>query len=398
MIEYFLIFALGFCAAALLALVVAPAIHRRIVTLTERRMRATVALTAAEVRAEKAAERARDAAANSRLSQQLRQEREGRDSVTVERERLAMQLASARKDQADLDERIRELSQTRDALNDDLRRRGDLAEDLRAALSAAQMVASTKDRYIEELTGRAEVLAGDLDRAQADIAMRDKHADMMRERIEKLQLERSALREEVKEATEAAGELRIRLERELSRAESLDEKLSARIAELSDREGALEHSNRTAAELGERLAAETKARREAEERLHDMERDLARLRQEARDREGDIAPARSQQEKVRTMNGRSHESAAISRRIERLRRHHAKLLGSLSEAGNGENDARLREEIAEVAAMMVDLTAAREGPSSPIHRILAAQEHEDVANPSLAERARRQIQASADGE
>ena len=50
--------------------------------------------------------------------------------------------------------------------------------------------------------------------------------------------------------------------------------------------------------------------------------------------------------------------------------------------------------------MMVDLAAAREGPTSPIHGILAtpAPEQDESGNPSLAQRARRQIQASADNE
>ena len=52
MIEFVLLFALGFLAAALVGLIVAPIIQRRVVSLTERRIRASVPLSAAEIRAD----------------------------------------------------------------------------------------------------------------------------------------------------------------------------------------------------------------------------------------------------------------------------------------------------------------------------------------------------------
>ena len=45
MIEYALLFALGFLAATLTGLLVAPAIQKRIVKFTEARMRATMPLS-----------------------------------------------------------------------------------------------------------------------------------------------------------------------------------------------------------------------------------------------------------------------------------------------------------------------------------------------------------------
>ena len=427
MIEYLLIFALGFCASTLLALVVVPAVCRRVVTLTERRMRATVALTAAEVRAEKDAARARNAAENSRLTALLKQEREGLGAATIERERLGMELARAREAQAELDRRVRELVENGRALDTQLQEQFGRAKEIEAALDAARQLAATKDGYINDLTARAELLAGSVEQARADIALRDSHAGMMRGRIERLQEERAVLRAQIKAATDAARELEIRLGNEQARARSLDEKLAARIVELSDREGALEKAARATQDLGRRLAAgteelsaaraalqsrdseignlerrlaqQTEAARKAEERCLELERNISGLRPESRRGwDTDFARARPQQEKATTMNGQSHDNSAIARRIERLRKRHARLVGTLPEAGNGENDARLREEIAEIAAMMIDLTAAREGPSSPIHGILAkpAPEHDEGGSPGLAERARRHMEASAD--
>ncbi|MEQ8736954.1 MAG: hypothetical protein RID59_00130, partial [Hoeflea sp.] len=96
MIEFALLFALGFLAAALVALIVAPIIQRRIVTLTERRIRASVPLSAAEIRAEKDMARAAYAADNARLSIDLKQNREALAQSTAQGTRLSNELVSLR--------------------------------------------------------------------------------------------------------------------------------------------------------------------------------------------------------------------------------------------------------------------------------------------------------------
>jgi hypothetical protein len=84
-------------------------------------------------------------------------------------------------------------------------------------------------------------------------------------------------------------------------------------------------------------------------------------------------------------------------KIDRLRARQAALTERLMKSGNGKNDAALRREIATVAAMMVDLTAGREGKDSPILKILAGSEdlnRPENSGPSLAARARHFIGAS----
>jgi hypothetical protein len=84
-------------------------------------------------------------------------------------------------------------------------------------------------------------------------------------------------------------------------------------------------------------------------------------------------------------------------KIDRLRARQAALTERLMKSGNGKNDAALRREIATVAAMMVDLTAGREGRDSPILKILAGSEdlnRPENSGPSLAARARHFINAS----
>jgi hypothetical protein len=75
MVEFVLLFALGFLTAILLGLFAAPAIHGRIVRFTERRLLATVPMSAAELRAARDMERAAHAVEAARGVMDLRKER-----------------------------------------------------------------------------------------------------------------------------------------------------------------------------------------------------------------------------------------------------------------------------------------------------------------------------------
>ena len=86
----------GFLAAALVALIVAPIIQRRVVTLTERRIRASVPLSVAEIRAEKDMARAAFAAENARLSVDLKHNRDLLTDSVARGTRLSNELVAIR--------------------------------------------------------------------------------------------------------------------------------------------------------------------------------------------------------------------------------------------------------------------------------------------------------------
>ncbi|KGF66820.1 hypothetical protein LL06_25985, partial [Hoeflea sp. BAL378] len=80
----------------------------------------------------------------------------------------------------------------------------------------------------------------------------------------------------------------------------------------------------------------------------------------------------------------------------RLRARQAALVERLLKADKNKNDAALRREIATVAAMMVELTASREGRDSRIHTLLKGNEDPTLpgsGDPSLATRARDMLSA-----
>ena len=108
MIEFVLLFALGFLAAALVGLIVAPIIQRRVVSLTERRIRASVPLSAAEIRAEKDMARAAFAAENARLSVDLKHNRDLLTESVARGTRLSNELVTIRAEKLDAQKRIEE--------------------------------------------------------------------------------------------------------------------------------------------------------------------------------------------------------------------------------------------------------------------------------------------------
>lgn len=92
MIEATLIFILGFLAAVFLAVLVAPAIWRRAVVLTRRRIEAALPLSMEEIRADKDALRARYAVETRRLEMTVAALREKIIAQSLENERLQSEM------------------------------------------------------------------------------------------------------------------------------------------------------------------------------------------------------------------------------------------------------------------------------------------------------------------
>ena len=92
MIEYALLFGLGFLTAILAGLLLAPAIHRRIVSFTEDRILATMPVSPQELRAQKDMVRAEMAVQVARATHDLKQERGKAASLSVQGDRLVEQV------------------------------------------------------------------------------------------------------------------------------------------------------------------------------------------------------------------------------------------------------------------------------------------------------------------
>ncbi len=350
MIEYALLFALGFLAATLTGLLVAPAIQKRIVKFTEERMRATMPLSPQEVRAQKDMARAAFAAENARLAQNVRRERDRHTLQVVKNEKLLAEAAGIATENAELHAQIADMNIEAGDMRSALRREEMKSEQLRAALVAA-------DRDMRAKLAGVSHLHADLDSMRIDLATRETAMENLKSRIGNLKDERDKLRQDLKAAGDKAISLEVRLSREEGRVRQLETKLTREVAGNADKDNAIERRIAEIDRLREKVKTLTAENKEAVKAVRAT--GLARTISTSR-----IAGRRP--EKAQTVP--PIDIAALE---EEARNQGTALTERLLAAKADTNDAALREEMADLAGKMIVLTAAREGAGSPVHELIA---------------------------
>lgn len=452
MIEFVLLFALGFLAAALVGLIVAPIIQRRVVSLTERRIRASVPLSAAEIRADKDMARAAFAAENARLSVDLKHNRDLLTESVARGTRLSNELVTIRAEKLDAEKRIEEQDADIRDLHSQVNERDARITTLTGNFGDAARLAEARKHEIAMRDDKINRLGAEIEELRIDVVTLDTEAENFKSQIRELRTERNALRESLKDAESIGRDLENRLKSNDERLAQSEEKLAKAITALTDRENALE---RRIAEV-ERFKAKN---RELSDELRQTKSALKEANSLARKaavsgRNGAArqTPANAEPSQTGSATGDAAESAAaetpasdaaepagktaqpgaeihpIARekpapepkpaapqaprqqaapakpqpaedlsedeKIDRLRARQAALIERLLKADTSGNDAALRREIATVAAMMVELTASRDGDASPIYNILKGSEdpvQPGSTEPSLAARAREML-------
>lgn len=250
LIQTALIFLLGFLAAGFLAVLVAPAIWRRAVILTGRRLEAALPLTMAEIRADKDAVRAEYAMQLRRLEMTLK---------SLRQEKIAQALAIERAQ-----------SEARDAAQAFA-----AAEAARAGLEEQRQV---QERKLESLSAEAQELAAELVRREEILA--------------KQAAELKSLEAMYDEASLIASNRQIELVVQATNVDKMDEEVAVlnkacrqieaklRDSELQNnqQERALEEERRKLAALEIKNSKLLTSLSDVQERLERRERDLEHLR------------------------------------------------------------------------------------------------------------------------
>ncbi|MCY0096426.1 hypothetical protein [Hoeflea ulvae] len=400
MIEFVLLFALGFLAAALVALIAAPIIQRRVVKLTERRIRASVPLSAAEIRAEKDMARAAFAAETARLSVDLKHNREQLTQSVARSARLSNDLVALRSEKISVEKAVEEREADIRDLHAKLNERDTTIATLTGNFSDAARLSEALKRELAARDDKINRLGAELEELRIDLVTLDTEAENFKSQIRELRDERNALRDSLTKAGTANRDLEIRLKNHDERLAQTQEKLAKTITALTDRENALD-----------RRVAEVERFRQKNRELSDEMRALKKqgttnsaARQQAAEQppaalvSSNEAPVTAPDESDEPAEDAAlHEELPEAEKIDRLRARQAALAERLLKADKNGNDAALRREIAVVAAMMVELTAARDGSTSPIHAILKGSEDPSLSgrsDPSLATRARELLVSS----
>jgi chromosome segregation ATPase len=381
MVEPIMYFGIGFLVAALLALMFIPLVHSRAVRLTMRRLEAATPLTMAEIRADKDQLRAEFAMSTRRLEL----------SVEQMKAKATTQLA--------------EIGKKSDAINQLKKELGDK--------TAAYFALEARDKELLEQLRSTEQEFGIKSSAlrEAERALSDKEAELSKLVAElgdhainadTHRVELAALRTQVEAMKVAVGDYEDKIKETEGRLGRARADSTAATTELTDARGRLEGLNIRTNELERQLLAQTTeaellSRRvqELEARLGDQGRRLAERDYEIERLSGESDAARRIESELRgelTIAGRRSittieelkvEIAQLEARLaaalderEQLRGEIAKMTRDAEAGWAAERveNALLRERINDVAAEVARLTAALEGPDSPIEALLSGMQ------------------------
>ncbi|WP_334155964.1 hypothetical protein [Agrobacterium pusense] len=408
MIEYAILFGLGFLTATLLALLIAPAIHRRIVAYTVNRIRATMPISPQEVRAQKDMARALYAAENAKVRQELETEREKNTSL-----RLANEAASSdayrlgeqnRSFSLKIEELTLEIGELRAALDASEERAGII----QANLLQQEQAANERASQMSDLTARLTNLTRELDDSKILAATRDLEAEQAKQSATRFRKEGETVTRELQDIASRNREAMEAVARESRKVTRLEEQLASTIAKNADLDTMLTLRNQEVARLKEQLAATGGRSNDMIIRLPNpavpvekpVERQQAAAPAHAATLETapaietdaqqtaapeDAAPASPPEEPGAQPGASAPEG--LEQEIEDIRNQGTALTERLLNVRGTGNDEPIRREIARIAAEMIALTAAQEGEASPIPGLLAKASGSS-GRESLAKRAK----------
>ncbi|WP_349956134.1 hypothetical protein [Rhizobium sp. ZPR3] len=394
MIQFALLFGLGFLTAALLVFLIAPAIHRRIVWFTEKRLKATMPLSPQEVRAQKDMARALFAAENARTEHALTQERDKTVALQIQNGKLQQEASRLSAGGAELQTRIDDLEVEAGELRSRLRHEESYISQLKSSIHTAEQASAEKEADIDGLRKRMTKMGADADNLRIDLATRETEIESLKLRINTLRDERDTLRQDLNATSLRAADAEQSLRQENDKNKRLEERLNREIAGSADKETAIERHAQDVVRLRERLEAAVKESKEAGKALRAA--GLTPPKKPARtpklaaasiiagsaDEQGAIAEPAQAAEPERTVEDE------IAQMTEEVRNRAAALSDRLLKARTPAQDDAMREEIAKIAANMVALTALKEGDGSPIFGLLPKDRNpaEPGARISLADR------------
>ena len=373
MVEPIMYFGIGFLVAASLGLLFVPLVHNRAVRLTMRRLEAATPLSIAEIRADKDQLRAEFAMSTRRLEM----------SVEQMKTRTTSQLAELGKKSDAINQLKKELGEKTTAIASLEARE----KHLRHQLGATEDEFALKSSALREAERALADKEAELAKLVAELGERSILADSQRVELASVRTQVETMKLSVADYERAVRTTEDRLTRERDDAE-------AAANQLNEARGKLDELATHTAELERQLVAQTteaellgRRVQELETRLGEQDRLLAEREFEIGQLRGELATASKIGLRYETNDGSGaadgfradvsqleaqlaaalDERAKLQREIVTMKRE-----AETTWAAERVENALLRERINDVAAEVARLTAALEGPGSPIESMLAA--------------------------
>ncbi|CAM5454824.1 myosin heavy subunit [Aquamicrobium terrae] len=397
MVQSVLFFILGFLAATFLVVLVGPAVWRRAVVLTRRRIAAAAPLTLAEMQADKDRIRAGFALTARKLEMEIKalKDRVAAQMVELGRAGEELKKLAAERDtqgQALAAERARDAE-----LEAMLEERGGQVRTLTEKLAEAESLLEERALELKKLGNLYEEASFSSSNRQIELVARESE-------LEKLSNDIAVLRAQRKEADKRqrdfAAESRAvveALKNERKKVAGLDRKLEKLMATLADCEDKLDRREGELARLRQKLEGREQAAPSPDTAAGPESRDAA-------------APAGTQGSEIdRAVARLNADRERLEARLTALARENRQLKTDLAtiegpvngRSGAEQRDGELREQMSDLAAEVVHLAAMLEGPDSAIAKALAAPEPDGGQQAgrmrSLADRVRALQKAAPPG-
>lgn len=383
-LDIILYFALGFLAAALLALMLAPAIWNRAVALTRHRIENSVPLTLNEIQAEKDQLRAEFAMSTRRLEMtidelnnkasaqmiEINRKRADVDKLDSDGKKRRIELEKLEHNLEDLNRQLEDRESALDMMkerNEELElRHSNLVSEIQVLQSQSQQDSASIEARDKELAANKSALTAL--RSEIDGEKADTENTRLAVEIEKLQNLLQAERAKFAEVSADAKEAK----RSLNEAKK---EISRKSKDIGESRKGLSDNNDEISNLNSRLLNEQARNVELE----------AKLAKSALQMESLLDDASNENVKriVEGLRGELQEKADIVQSLKREREKLATELEAAKAAANADwsterqEKAILRERINDLAAQVAAITANKEGPDSPINKMLEEAE----ANP-----------------
>ncbi|MER8412074.1 hypothetical protein [Mesorhizobium sp. M0491] len=376
MVQSVLFFVLGFLCAGFLALMVAPAIWRRAVALTRRRVESSIPLTQTEIQADKDRIRAEYAMTTRRLEISVKalREKAAEQLVEINRGREAMKGLAV--ERTDKNQALTELG----AKNEALRQREGELQQLSERLKETERKLEKRAVELEKLERMYDDASFSSSSRQIELVARESEMQKLASDIAMLRGQRKEADRRGQEIAAESKAARDALKAEKKRTAELDKKVERLLATLADREDKLDRREKELARMRERSKSEDSA---PALRLVGKGGDVAR----SDDLDKAIAKLDSDREQLEA------RLTALARENKRLKAD----LTALAASKATDSSSALREQMNALAAEVVHLTAKLEGPGSPVAKALAVPSDARSGNGdrSLADRVRALQKADA---
>ncbi len=414
MVQSILFFTLGFLTAGFLALMIAPAIWRRAVALTRKRIEASVPLSLTDIQADKDRMRAEFAMSTRRLEMSIKgfKDKAASQVIEINRNREELKRLAGERDRKNTS--ISELEAKGGELRAELRQREDQLQRLGERLAEAEQALEARALELEKMGRLYDEASLTASNRQIELVVRETEVDKLAGDVQVLRGQRKDTEKRIHDTAAEGKAAREALKAERKKAAELEKKLERMVATLSDREEKLDRRERELARLRDELKGNTHSEDELNDKLIEAQKEKVKLEAELADmtlQMANLLNGAKGGDVEKAMARLGEDRDRLETRLTALVRENKKLKTDLTayERAKAEDwsderrgNALLREQINDLAAEVVSLTAALEGPASPINKVLAAPPSDPAEGPhekitSLADRVRALQKAASAG-